>query len=169
MGKKNKGVLTFVLLATLSLGGIAYFSSGFSNWTADGWRDRLTPVSSEEPPVSSEEYQLIFNKNQDYSLDFNGSDITNSTTLSQDFSVLDNLISLSSTHDDIVVTLSYPDEDDQHYFIYITIYSTDYASGDYTFTYLDSVSNDKLYGTYDFSNITLTEADQVLNPIYTPF
>jgi len=169
MGKKIKGALTFVLLATLSLGGIAYFSSGFSNWTVDGWRDRLTPVSSEEPPVSSEEYRLIFNRNYAFWFDFTNGSITDGTPLSEDFSKYDNLISLSLSHDDIVLTLSYPDEIDQNIFKFLEI--TDNDSGYYSSTYdfFYSYDDEKLYGTYDFSKIILTEADQVLNPIYTPF
>jgi len=183
MGKKIKGALTFVLLATLSLGGIAYFSSGFSNWTADGWRDRLTPVSSEEPPVSSEEppvsseeppvsseeYRIVLNKNYNYSLSFVGPQITNATTLAENFNLYDNLISLSLTTDDVIISVSSPDVGDSHYLEFLYLDSWTYLSLDYMFIYLDPVSNNPLYGTYDFSNIILTEADQVLNPIYTPF
>ena len=182
MGKKLTSAITFTLLAAVALGGVAYLSSGFSDWTADGWQDRLTPdvseeppVSSEEPPVSSEEYRLIVNKNYGFSLDFQDAGaITNNTTLSKNFNDYSNLdsISINNTQYDeqiVVITLSYPGEENLYSLLAMYISSDIYTSCEYLFTYLDPVSNDKLYGTYDFSHITLTEADQVLNPIYTPF
>ena len=135
----------------------------------------VTMIMSKNRPeeVTPEEYRILINKNQDYGyeLEFNGNtlDISSDSSLYLGFSDLDNLISLSITRDDIVITLSYPDEEDQNNFKSIIIYKDIYSSSNYMFTYLDPVSNDKLYGTYDFSNITITEADQVLNPIYTPF
>ena len=119
--------------------------------------------------VTPEEYRLIFDKDQNYDVRFNGPKITKTTTLADDFNVYDNFISLSLTTDDIVITVSYPDEGDVNKLKYLTITSDSYTSFNYTFTYLDPVSNDKLYGTYDFSNIVITEAGQILNPIYTPF
>ena len=181
MGKKLTSAITFTLLAAVALGGVAYLSSGFSDWTPAGWQDRLTPdvseeppVSSEEPPVSSEEYRLIFNKNYGFSLDFQDAGvITNDTTLSENFNDYSNLesISINTQYDEqiVVITLSYPGEENLYSLLGMYITSDIYTSGEYRLTYLDPVSNDKLYGTYDFSHITLTEADQVLNPIYTPF
>ena len=131
----------------------------------------VTMIMSKNRPeeVTPEEYRIILNNNYDFELDFNGSSLIKSTVLSADLSSYDNLISLSITRDDIVITLSYPDEEDQYVFKSIIIYTDSYASSNYMFTYLDPVSNEKLYGTYDFSNITIIEDAQVLNPIYTPF
>ena len=131
----------------------------------------VTMIMNKNRPeeVTPEEYRLIFNKNQNYTLNFKGPNITETTTLSQDFSSYDNFISLSLTIDDTVLTVSYPEEEDSLYLNYIIIETDDILSKNYMFTYLDPISNDKLYGTYDFSNITITEVGQVLNPIYTPF
>ena len=134
----------------------------------------VTMIMNKNRPeeVTPEEYRLIFNKNQDYFLRFIGPSLNSTDTLSKDFSTYDNFISLSLTTVDTVITVSYPEsypDEDQYWLKSIVISSGGYTSPDYMFTYLDPVSNEKLYGTYDFSNITLTEADQILNPIYTPF
>ena len=119
--------------------------------------------------VKPEEYRLIFNKNYEFEMDFDGPSLKNATTLGLDLSSYGNLISASSTQENIVITVSYPDEEDLYNLNLIYITGDSYTSEYYALTYLDPVSNEKLYGTYDFSNITITEADQVLNPIYTPF
>ena len=131
----------------------------------------VTMIMNKNRPeeVTPEEYRLVFDKYQDYQIRFQGFDLGNTAALTQDFSSYDNLISITLTADDTVITVSYPDEEDLHYLEYIAIFGDTYNSDDYMLTYLDPVSNDKLYGTYDFSNISITEASQVLNPIYTPF
>ena len=122
-----------------------------------------------------EEYRIIVSKNYSSYFHFIVSDIetenteTESILLTDFFHLYDNLISITSTSNAFVMTVSCYDENDLNYFYRINIGNATYNSASYTFTYLDPVSNDKLYGTYDFSNIILTENNQVLNPIYTPF
>ena len=118
--------------------------------------------------VKPDEYRLIVNRTANYSFTFTGSGIAYNDPLNKNFTFNNNVISLSITPDNFILTLSYPDEG-ENYFEYLSITDDAYTSADYTLTYLDPVSNEKLYGTYDFSNITITEAGQVLNPIYTPF
>ena len=115
-----------------------------------------------------EEYRIIVSKYYDFSFDFNDVYITQDTIVSTDLSDFENLISLSADQGTVILTVSYPGAGSIVDFYKLSIYDGIY-NGEYYFTYLDPVSNDKLYGTYDFSNITITEADQVLNPIYTPF
>ena len=116
-----------------------------------------------------EEYRLVFDKDQDYRLDFNDILLTNTATLTQDFADYDNLISVTLTTDYVLIALDYPNESNLHNLGFLYIADIIYTSENYTFTYLDPVSNDKLYGTYDFTNIEITEEGQVINPIYTPF
>ena len=115
-----------------------------------------------------EEYRIIVSKYYDFSFDFNDVYITQDTIVSTDLSDFENLISLSADQGTVILTVSYPGVGSIVDFYKLSIYDGTY-NGDYTFTYLDPESNEKLYGTYDFSNIILTEASQVLNPIYTPF
>ena len=130
----------------------------------------VTMIMNKNRPeeVTPEEYRIILSKNYDYTLSFGGPSFqTKIILLSADLSDYDNLISISVTHDDIVMTVSDLEEGQYNF---SNIYMSDGTYyGNYSFTYLDPVSNEKLYGTYDFSNITITEAGQVLNPIYTPF
>ena len=134
----------------------------------------VTMIMSKNRPekVTPEEYRIILNKNNyNFRLSFHGPSIVKADITGElpDFSLYDNLISLSITHDNFMIVVSYPDEGAVTYFDYLTIFSETMSSSNYAFTYLDPVSNDKLYGTYDFSNIIITEVDQVVNPIYTPF
>ena len=115
-----------------------------------------------------EEYRIIVSKYYDFSFDFNDEYITQDTILSTDLSDFENLISLSADQGTVILTLSYPFAGSIYHLHTLSIYD-DIYNGEYDFTYLDPVSNDKLYGTYDFSKIILTEDSQVLNPIYTPF
>lgn len=130
----------------------------------------VTMIMNKNRPeeVTPEEYRIILSKNYGYTLSFGGPSIQTSVIkLSDNLRIYGNLISISVTQDDIVMTVSDPEEG-QYNFSYIYMSDGTYY-GTYSFTYLDPVSNDKLYGTYDFTNITLTEVEQKLNPIYTPF
>ena len=118
--------------------------------------------------VKPEEYRLIVNKTYEFSFDFGIDSISLTSPLNLDYTYYTNLISVTMNQDNYIVTLSYPDGENEYNFNALTIYNGSY-NGNYSLTYLDPVSNDKLYGTYDFSNITITEKNQVLNHIYTPF
>jgi hypothetical protein len=102
-------------------------------------------------------------------MDFSGPILDYNTLLNTDFSSYSNFISALTTPENIVVTISYPDDVPATNFEYLSIEGDLGWSSNYFFTYLDPVNNEKLYGTYDFSNIVITEENQVLNPIYTPF
>ena len=150
MGKKLTSAITFTLLAAVALGGVAYLSSGFSDWTADGWQDRLTPDVSEEPPVSSEEpvdpfagldSDTYINVDGDYlertksdyltvitqANFFNGDDFCiTKTDIKIDFLTLDIAIDNGSTNPDIQSLLPYVKEEN-----YLTTYG--YAAKIYKF------------------------------------
>ena len=158
MDKENKGfnlsVLISLLVGVISLIVVIPSISMIMN--------KATEVAKPE------EYRFILRKSFTFQIDFDGFTLTAENTLSQSFSPYENLTSFTSTYDNIIVTLSYPDELSNNIATYLTI-SDVTVNGTYEIFYEDPISNEKLYGTYDFSNIILTEADQVLNPIYTPF
>lgn len=53
--RKNLGILILAVLLSVGVTAtIGYFSRGFSEWTKEGWAERLIPVTDDEPPVTSE-------------------------------------------------------------------------------------------------------------------
>lgn len=171
----RKNTLNFLLVLAL-IGVAGYVGKNYQTWfppeevsSSEISEEPSSEVPSEEPseeqPVLLEQYQLVFNKEQNFYISLRGPGITgvNENTFGNG-----NIVSALVTSETFTFTFSPIDLQEEFYLRSLIISGTGISSVGWTFLNDDGNEVIRPFGIYDFSEIVITEEGQVLNPIYTP-
>lgn len=175
---KKNGWMTGLVVAVLLIGGLG--AIGYMN--KEAIVDRFpwlngTPSSSEvseipseetseepseEVPVLVEQYQIILSKEQNFYISMNGPGLTGNPL----DTFRGNIVSFTFTEETINFVFDPIDLEEDYYLAGLSIYA---ATGDNFGSWNPIIEDEPVaYGIYDFSAIVITEANQVLTPVYTP-